>query len=256
MQEYQSFIRQVNKSIGLDLSLYKEAQMKRRLTSLRNRRGFDSFQKYFDAIMEDRSLMEEFLDKITINVSEFYRNPNRWKVLEDSIFPALKKKKDKIKIWSAACSTGEEPYTLSILAQQFWDKQNISIIATDIDDNVLSHAKQGLYKERALQEVSPNIKKKYFNQVADTYKISDDIKQPITFKKHNLLADTFPQNMDLIVCRNVLIYFTDEAKEELYNKFSNALSEDGIFFVGSTEQIFNPENFNLKVHDTFFYQKM
>mgnify|MGYP001182211094 CR=1 FL=1 len=256
MQDYQSFIRQVNKSIGLDLSLYKEAQMKRRLTSLRNRRGYNSFQQYFEAIIKDESLMEEFLDKITINVSEFYRNPNRWKVLEKSIFPAFKKKKDNIKIWSAACSTGEEPYTLSILAQQFWKKENISITATDIDENVLAHAKQGLYKERALQEVTPEVKNKYFHQVADTYKINDDIKKPIVFKKHNLLADSFPQNMDLIVCRNVLIYFTDEAKEDLYNKFSNALADDGIFFVGSTEQIFNPEKYNLKVHDTFFYQKM
>lgn len=256
MQEYQLFIKKIYQSIGLDLSLYKEAQMKRRLTSLRNRRGYSNFDDYYQAITRDSTLMEEFLDKITINVSEFYRNPNRWRVLEETILPAMRKKKDRIKIWSAACSTGEEPYTLSIIAQQFWDKKDISIIASDIDDNVLAHAKQGLYKERALQEVNPEIKKKYFSQVADTYKIVDDIKFPITFKKHNLLADPFPKDMDLIVCRNVLIYFTDEAKEELYRKFSRALAEDGIFFVGSTEQIFNPENYELKVHDTFFYQKI
>lgn len=92
MSEYQAFIGQIYKKTGLDLSLYKEVQMKRRLTSLRDKRGYESFQDYFKAINADQQLLQEFLDKVTINVSEFYRNPTRWKVLEDTIFHLLKNK--------------------------------------------------------------------------------------------------------------------------------------------------------------------
>ncbi|SFL85066.1 chemotaxis protein methyltransferase CheR [Gracilibacillus orientalis] len=255
MTEYQTFIDQIYKKTGLDLSLYKEVQMKRRLTSLRNKRGYESFDSYFKAINKDQQLLQEFLDKVTINVSEFYRNPVRWRVLEDKIVPTFKKNKRKIKIWSAACSTGEEPYTLAIIANQFWSLKDIEILATDIDPNVLARAKQGIYNDRALQEVPVNIKKKYFHQEGDTYKVDEQLKQAITFKEHNLLADPYPSNVDLIICRNVLIYFTEEAKSTIYHKFSDALANDGVFFVGSTEQIFSPDKYDLEVLDTFFYRK-
>ncbi|WP_066193208.1 MULTISPECIES: CheR family methyltransferase [Gracilibacillus] len=255
MSDYQQFIHKIYKKTGLDLSLYKEAQMKRRLTSLCQKRGFDSFLSYFHAINKDQQLLQEFLDKVTINVSEFYRNPSRWKVLERNVLPVFKQKRNKIKIWSAACSTGEEPYTLAIIASQIWGSHNIEIIATDIDPNVLARAKQGIYKERALQEVSDPIKKKYFHQEGPTFKVDEKIKRTVTFKQHNLLADKYPMNVDIIVCRNVLIYFTEEAKQTIYNRFSQALAKDGVFFVGSTEQIFSPEQYGFRVLDTFFYEK-
>ncbi|MDX8046120.1 protein-glutamate O-methyltransferase CheR [Gracilibacillus sp. S3-1-1] len=255
MTDYPTFIEKIHKKTGLDLSLYKEVQMKRRLTSLRNKRGFHSFNDYFQAINNDLELLQEFLDKVTINVSEFYRNPVRWRVLEDKLLPPFKKSKKKIKIWSAACSTGEEPYTLAIIANQFWDLSDIEITATDIDPNVLARAKQGIYNSRALQEVPEPIKQKYFHQEGDTYRIDERLKQTITFKEHNLLADQYPKEVDLIVCRNVLIYFTEEAKTRIYHQFSDALTNDGIFFVGSTEQIFSPERYGLKALDTFFYEK-
>ncbi|UOQ85879.1 CheR family methyltransferase [Gracilibacillus salinarum] len=255
MSDYQAFTSQVYKKTGLDLSLYKEAQMKRRLTSLRNKLGFHSFHDFFQVINTDQQVMNEFLDKVTINVSEFFRNPSRWEVLEKQIFPALSKKKNGIRIWSAACSTGEEPYTLAIIANQFWQASDIEIIATDIDQNVLARAKQGIYKERALQEVPPDMKKQYFHQEGDTYKIDEKLKETIRFQQHNLLADTYPAQVDLIVCRNVLIYFTEEAKRTVYQQFSRALAKDGIFFVGSTEQIFSPDQYGLEVFDTFFYKK-
>ncbi|WP_208587908.1 CheR family methyltransferase [Gracilibacillus suaedae] len=255
MTDYQTFIGQIYKKTGLDLSLYKEVQMKRRLTSLRNKRGYQSFSSYFQAINKDQQLLQEFLDKVTINVSEFYRNPARWRVLESKIIPTFKNKKSKIKIWSAACSTGEEPYTLAIIANQFWNVADIEILATDIDPNVLARAKQGIYNEKALQEVPADIKKKYFHQEGGTFKVDDKLKQAITFKEHNLLADPYPAQVDLIVCRNVLIYFTEEAKNTIYHKFSDALAEDGVFFVGSTEQIFSPDKYGFNVLDTFFYGK-
>ncbi|SER13302.1 chemotaxis protein methyltransferase CheR [Gracilibacillus ureilyticus] len=255
MDDYQAFAQKVYKKTGLDLSLYKEVQMKRRLTSLRNKRGFENFDQYFVAINKEQPLLQEFLDKVTINVSEFFRNPGRWKVLEDKIFPKIKQKQNKIRIWSAACSTGEEPYTLAILANQFWHLKDIEIVATDIDLNVLARAKQGIYNDRAVQDVPEDLKDKYLSQEAYTYKVNEKLKKCITFKQHNLLADPYPKGFDLIVCRNVLIYFTEQAKETIYHNFSQSLKQDGVFFVGSTEQIFNPEKYNFNVLDTFFYTR-
>jgi chemotaxis protein methyltransferase CheR len=254
-QDYLDFIRNVKRKTGIDLSLYKEAQMKRRLTSLYEKKGFHSFHEFFLAMNKDRQLLNEFLDRMTINVSEFYRNRKRWEVLEKKILPKLLNRNSRLKIWSAACSTGEEPYTIAMILSNFLPFSQIRIVATDIDENAIARAKTGIYPERSLNEVPPEMKEKYFTCSQDVYYISDCIKNTVTFKKHNLLQDPFGGPYDLIVCRNVLIYFTEEAKNELYKKFSAALNPGGILFVGSTEQIFNPGQYDFEIEDTFFYRK-
>lgn len=255
VQDYEQFVVNIKKKTGIDLALYKEAQMKRRLTSLYEKRGFRSFQEYYLAVSEDRNLLEEFLDRMTINVSEFYRNGKRWEVLEKKLLPKLLEKNGRLKIWSAACSTGEEPYTIAMILSKFMPLSQVQILATDIDENVITRAKMGAYPERSLNEVPEEMKRKYFTQDGSFFKISEEIKKTVTFKKQNLLADPFGGPFDLIVCRNVLIYFTEDAKDILYKKFSGALKQDGIFFVGSTEQIFNPSVYGFETEDTFFYKK-
>ncbi|WP_108671125.1 CheR family methyltransferase [Peribacillus acanthi] len=254
--DYQEFIAQVKVLTGIDLNLYKEAQMKRRLTSLYEKKGFGSFREFLLGIKADKQLLNEFLDRMTINVSEFYRNGKRWEVLEEKILPRLLQANKSIKVWSAACSTGEEPYTIAMVLSKFLPLSQIKILATDIDDNVLARAKMGVYHDRSLNEVPSSIKAKYFVKQGDYFKVVDQVKNTVTFRKHNLLADPFESGYDLIVCRNVLIYFTEEAKDQLYKKFSQALKPDGVFFVGSTEQIFNPAQFGLETEDTFFYKRL
>lgn len=254
-KDYEQFVENIKRITGIDLSLYKEAQMKRRLTSLYEKKGFRSFNEYFMALKENKTHLDEFLDRMTINVSEFYRNGKRWEVLEKKILPKLLAKNSRLKIWSAACSTGEEPYTIAMIMSKLQPLSQVQILATDIDENVISRAKIGAYPERALNEVPDDIRRKYFKQDGSLFYISDEIKKTVTFKKQNLLADPFAGPYDLIVCRNVLIYFTEEAKDILYKKFSSALKEDGIFFVGSTEQIFNPSLYDFETEDTFFYRK-
>ncbi len=253
--DYSRFIEKVKRKSGIDLSQYKEAQMKRRLTSLREKKGFTSFDEFFAEMNRNAPLFEEFLDRMTINVSEFYRNYKRWEVLENRILPLLIQEKNRIKVWSAACSTGEEPYTLAIMLSNMMRKQQFEIFATDLDENALQRARLGVYPERSLQELPQPLKDKYFTGNGSVYTIGDAIRQAVTFKKHNLLADPFDSGFDLIVCRNVMIYFTEEAKDELYRKFSKALRPGGILFVGSTEQIFNPGHYQLEPEDTFFYRK-
>lgn len=254
-QDYIFFISRINQKLGIDLSLYKEAQMKRRITSLRNKRGYQDFASYYRALEKNDALLKEFTKRLTINVSEFYRNPKRWVVLEQKIIPLLTEKKNKLTIWSAACSTGEEPYSIAMLLSELFPHIQVNIIATDIDEAVLRQAKQGVYQEQSLKNLSDHFKKEYFTYKNNLYHINNSIKNLVTFKKHNLLADAYPENIDLLICRNVLIYFTDKAKDLIYQKFGSSLNDKGILFVGSTEQIFNSDKYHLELVETFFYQK-
>ena len=256
IDEYDAFVEKIKIKTGIDLSLYKQSQMKRRLTSLYEKKGFSSFFEYYRAMSSNSELLEEFLDRMTINVSEFYRNYERWDILEQKILPALVKGKTDLKVWSAACSTGEEPYTLAMVLSTFFPLSRISILATDLDEKVIEKAKIGFYDERSLQEMPVSMKNKYFQQRGTGYLLDEKIKKTVVFQKHNLLSDSFPKNVDLIVCRNVLIYFTDEAKHALYEKFSRALAPGGILFVGSTEQVFTPQKYGFETADTFFYRKV
>lgn len=253
--DYEQFVGSIKRKTGIDLALYKEAQMKRRLTSLYEKKGYPSFLTFFDALSSNQEMMNEFLDRMTINVSEFYRNGKRWEVLEKKILPRLLKENKRLKVWSAACSTGEEPYTLAMVLSTYMPLSSVSILATDLDLNVIQKAKLGLYPERSLAEVPEAMKKKHFHKEGAFFKVSEEVKRAVSFKKQNLLSDRFESGYDLIVCRNVMIYFTEEAKDELYRKFNEALRPGGVLFVGSTEQIFNPERYGFEVEDTFFYKK-
>lgn len=260
MFDYEEFKKAFYEHSGIDLNLYKEKQMKRRLTSLVERNGYSSFMDFFRATLKDPKLYHTFINFLTINVSEFYRNPNQWEILKNIIIPGLIRQKgsvDRIRIWSSACSTGEEPYTLVMILSNFLPLSRIKILATDIDLDAIEKAKQGVYPSRSLKDLPPEYLKKYFEPISnETYKISDEIKKCVDFKQLNLLRDPYPQNMDLIVCRNVLIYFTEEAKSQIYVNFNRALTKDGILFLGSTEQIIGANKYGLKPVYTFFYQKV
>lgn len=258
MSDYESFIVKIYRLLNIDLKLYKEAQMKRRLTSLRNKRGFHDFATYFEEIKTNEEIREEFIDRITINVSEFYRNPKRWTVLREKVFPKLIESKNgrPLQIWSAACSTGEEPYSLAMMLEEHFSSIPYSILATDIDEKALRKAEEGVYNEQALKALPSHKKKQYFTFKNGRYHIDRRLKKHLKFKKHDLLQDQYPKNFDLIVCRNVLIYFTDEAKQYIYTNLAKSLREEGILFVGSTEQIFNPKEYDLQLFDTFFYEKI
>lgn len=255
MSDYEQFIQKIKRKTRIDLSLYKEAQMKRRLTSLYRKHGYRDFIEYFDAIDQDATLMEEFLDRMTINVSEFYRNPKRWDILEKKMIPLLMEESRRLKVWSAACSTGEEPYSLAMVLSKHMPLRDVRIEATDLDEGALERAKVGLYNERAIKDVPRDMLSRYFIKEGNHYQVVDEIKRTVTFRQHNLLEDRYGFGYDLIVCRNVMIYFTEEAKDQIYDEFAKALRPGGVLFVGSTEQIFNPERYGFEPIDTFFYQK-
>ena len=208
INNYEDFKKQVFSITSIDLNAYKEKQMKRRIDTLIARNKYDGYESYIKAIKSDSKLLDEFVNYLTINVSEFYRNPALWKKLEDIILPELINKfGTRLKIWSAACSTGDEPYSLAMVLAKKVPMRDIKIYATDIDDQVLEKAKDGVYSANSLKGLPDEYKNKYFEKMGDRYyKISDDIKKCVEFKKSNLLKDAYPQGCHLIVCRNVLIY--------------------------------------------------
>lgn len=254
-QDFERFIQLVKGKSGIDLALYKEAQMKRRLTSLRERRGYKSFSDFFQAFSADPALYAEFLDQMTINVSEFYRNPQRWEVLADKVIPELLSRSPRLKCWSAACSTGEEPYSIAMVLSQFMDLREVQVLASDLDQNAIERAKIGNYQASAVKDVPQAHLNRFFTKQGERYLVSDSLKRCVQYKRHNLLADAYDTGFDLIVCRNVLIYFTDEAKETVFSKFSQALKPGGYLFIGGTEQIFQPLQYDLEATETFFYRK-
>ena len=255
--DYEQFKEQVLALTKINLHMYKEKQMKRRIDSLIAKNKIDGYKNYVEAIKKDSKLFEEFVNYLTINVSEFWRNPEQWKVLEVNIIPGLIQMSGKnLKIWSAACSTGDEPYSLVMLLSKFMPLSNIKILATDIDKQVLEKARVGLYNEKSIAGLPDEFKKKYFTPIGKSnYQIADEIKRCVEFKEGNLLSDKYPTGMDLIVCRNVVIYFTDEAKTQIYKKFNDSLKKGAYLFVGSTEQIINYKELNYTSFKSFFYKK-
>lgn len=253
--DYEGFKEEIFKLTKINLTLYKEKQMKRRIDALIKKNNINTYKEYVQALKDNKDLFKEFINYLTINVSEFYRNPDQWAVLEKEVFPQLLNRNKKITIWSSACSTGDEPYTLVMVLNRLLPLNQIKILATDIDMGALEKAKNGVYTAKSLENLPKEMKDKYFNVNGDSFKIKDEVKACVEFKQFNLLRDPYPSGIDLIVCRNVLIYFTEEAKNDIYKKFNVALNPQGILFVGSTEQLIMANKYNFKSLKTFFYIK-
>jgi chemotaxis protein methyltransferase CheR len=177
-------------------------------------------------------------------------------MMDEKFIPELISKFGKrLKIWSAACSTGDEPYSLVMALSRHLDLKDIKITATDIDKQVLATAKTGLYSAKSIAAVPDDFKKKYFTKVGASFQISEDIKKCVEFKEGNLLRDAYPTGCHMIVCRNVVIYFTEEAKHDIYDKFNKSLMNGGLLFIGSTEQVMDYKELGYIRRSSFFYEK-
>lgn len=255
-RDWAAFKQKLKQKTEIDLDLYKEPQMKRRIGNLVTRGGFDSYTAYFDNAAKDKDEFASFIEYLTINVSEFFRTPEKFGKLETDVIPDLLKRSPKLNIWSAGCSIGAEPYSLAIIMKEMTPATRHRILATDLDVEIIAKAKRGEYSSGEIKSMSEARLKKYFVQEGpDKFVVKDEIKRCIEFKRHNLLKDPFEKNFDLILCRNVVIYFTEEAKDVLYRNFFNALKPGGILFVGATEAILNFRKMGYTSFQPFFYQR-
>ncbi|MCH5332797.1 MAG: protein-glutamate O-methyltransferase CheR [Agathobacter sp.] len=254
---YEQFKKDVLQMTKIDLNFYKENQMRRRIDSLATKNGCTNYEEYTRLLKQEPKKFEEFINFLTINVSEFYRNPDQWKLMEETVIPKLiKDHGNRIKIWSAACSTGDEPYSLVMAFSRHLPLSSIQVMATDIDKQVIEKAKVGLYNEKSIAGVPADLKKKHFTKIGESYQISDDIKRCVTFREHNLLKDPFLKDYDLILCRNVVIYFTEDAKATIYKNFYDSLTNHGVLFIGSTEQISSYKEIGFTRLSSFYFEKV
>lgn len=245
----------VLREYGINLSAYKSKQLVRRIESFISRCGASTEAEFINLLKLDKQLSKKFQDHLTINVSEFFRNKEMFNDLEQKIRDNLKPEKNTLKIWSAACSNGSEPYTLAIIMDRLTPGKKHNILATDIDSTILESAKRGVYTKNDIKNVDTILINKYFTNAGEVFSINDEIKKRVVYKKHDLILDRYENDFDLIVCRNVVIYFTMEAKNQIYKKFYDAMKPGGLLFVGATESIYNYRELGFEKASTFIYRK-
>ncbi len=251
--DWTAFYANVKRKVNLDLDLYKANQLQRRIVSMAEQKDCKTLDQFWTWISLSPANMEWFLDRLAINVSELFRNPEKWREMEGKILPELLKKTSRLKIWSAGCSYGAEAHTLAAILDQRFSGSH-KIIGTDIDTAALNQAKAGTFGPTDIKAV-PKEYAQYFHAKGTEYTADPRLKKYLEFRKGNLLADRFDTGFDLIMCRNVVIYFTEEAKADLYKKFFQALKPGGILFVGSTERIFKADEIGYQTVLPFYYQK-
>ncbi|MBI4823209.1 MAG: protein-glutamate O-methyltransferase CheR [Nitrospirae bacterium] len=249
-----------------DDSIYLlESRLSRRLKI----HHLDNFRDYYRLLLYDRYKEEEFselMDILTINETYFFREEIQLKALNEEILKDLytaKKDTKKIRIWSAGCSSGEEPYTIAMLVLEqgaYFDGWDIEILGSDINQRVLQSARKGLYRKNSFRNTNEYFAKKYFKENDGIYKISDNIKKLVNFSYLNLLDPfkvKFVETMDVILCRNVLIYFHMDARKKVIENFYNRLSDGGYLLLGHAESLMNVStSFTLKhLKNDMVYQK-
>ena len=256
--EFEAFRRRAYHLTGLDLTSYKAPQMHRRLVALMARHRITNFADYARVLETDAERRQEFRDYVTINVSEFFRDLDRFGDLERRVLPELLSAGTGLRVWSAGCSIGAEPYSIAILLNELAPGRAHSILATDVDQTILDRARAGAgYLANDLRNVGAQRIRRWFDATHDgRFNVGSAARGGIRFTRHDLLRDSYPIGpFDLIACRNVVIYFTEEAKDRILQGFVKALAPGGMLFVGGTEAIMRPQPLGLTVAGAGLYRK-
>jgi len=229
---------------GITFTSTNRSILESRLKEGLREKNLASAREYYGIITGDREEMKKFLDSITTNLTRFFRNQAQFDALEHYVIPELIKIKKAgggttIKIWSAGCSTGEEPYTLGmILSRILTPPWRYEIIASDISLKCLMTAKEGFYPDSRIVGIPDDHLKKYFERIEGGYKVIPDIMSKIRFDYHNLKNDSGQRGFDVVFCRNVIIYFDEAAQAAVINRFWDAMASKSFLFIGHSESLF------------------
>jgi chemotaxis methyl-accepting protein methylase len=236
---------------GFDFSGYRPDMLERRIGQRLTAKTCNDFNEYLSCLQRDTDEMDELIDVITINVSRFFRDTLIFELIADRILPAIIREKtgmqdNSLRIWSAGCAMGEEPYSLAILLQELLEKErssmNLHIFATDIDDRVLKDAKKAVYPSSSVENIKYRLLTKYFTQEGTSFRLIPEIKKLVTFslydmldKKRGVPPESVFGNFDLVLCRNLLIYFNIEYQEIIFAKLYRSLAKNGYLILGEAE---------------------
>jgi chemotaxis protein methyltransferase CheR len=254
--DYLKFCDGLRQLTGVDLTQYKRPQMERRLRSFLERRGFRTLSESLPSLRSDRAELDALLDRMTINVSQLWRNPEHWHVLEKSIIPELGAR-GRLRCWSAGSSYGAEAYTLAALGRQAAPKARIEVLGTDIDRRMVDRAKEGVFSAEDARSAPPEAMRKWFEPVAGGVQARQELRSICRFEVGDLLRIAPPRNrFDLILCRNTVIYFSEPIRDELHARLAGALVSGGYLMVGATERVANPADLGLEPAHPFIFRKV
>lgn len=250
---------EITRVAGLALADYKEKVLRRRIAVRMRARDVESYDAYGALLKGDPDELEKLKDALTINVTRLYRNPETWDRLRGLVLPdLLARREGAVRVWSAGCSSGEEPYTLAIcLAEEAerakrpdWVGRAV-ITATDIDEIVMAKARAGRYPDSAFVEMPPALAARYFREVGQGQReVVPALKRMVQVKRQDLLREPPPAPpYDLVVCRNVVIYFDRDGQERLFERFTDALTPGGFLLLGKVETLFGPARDRLELLD-------
>lgn len=261
-EEFKNFSTLIHNESGIYMKDSKLTLLSNRLRKRLNALSLTEFSDYYNYLQKlageaKKKEYEELLDVVSTNETYFFRNERQFEAFSDYCLPeiAKNKKNKKLRIWSAACSTGEEPYTLAICVlenMRYFTGWEIEIIATDLAPSVLDFAKDGLYSGRRIEKVPPQFLKKYFtieDKDKGVYAVKDELRKMVDFYYHNFFKSPFPTDIDVIFCRNVMIYFDKNHQTRLIADFYNSINQDGYLFIGHSETLHS-------ISDDFVYKKI
>lgn len=266
--DFHAFSELVHQKAGINLHEGKKELVRARLARRIREGSFNGFRDYFNFIISEKSGDElvQLLDSISTNLTHFFREPRHFNYMAQDILPRLsesgKKNGKQLRIWSAGCSTGEEPYSIAMVVMENmpstagWD---IKILATDLSTKVLATASGGMYYQDSLKDVSQSLLRRYFQKGRGKwegyYRVKPSIKKTIYFRRLNLIEPfPFSKPFDLIFCRNVMIYFNKETQADLVARFYDALAKDGHLFIGHSESLTGVSH-NFKYVQPTIYRK-
>jgi chemotaxis protein methyltransferase CheR len=265
-EEFNLFRRYIYEKVGIALSEQKTTLVKGRLNKRLNQLNLESFGEYYEYLVSDESGEELslFVSAISTNVTSFFREGAQWKWLEGYLPQLIAAKREKkLRIWSAGCSSGEEPYTILMFLQHHlsdFDKWDIKILATDISNKVLTHAMRGAYEPKSVEGLSSEIISRAFEPKKNEnghYQIRSALREKILFRKYNLVTDPFffKNSFDMIFCRNVMIYFDEATRNDLIGRFATLLPKGAPLFLGSSESLTTHRE-SLKLLGSSIYQRI
>lgn len=243
---FKFLLDKIQRNKGADFSLYRTGTLKRRIDSRLKAAGCKDYSDYVIYLNKNSEEYDNLISAITINVTEFFRNPETFDVLANKVIPEVvrtKKEQGKniIRAWSAGTSNGEEAYSLAILFLEALEENiadfDIVVYGTDIDPACIEKGKAGIYTAGSIKEINKERLMEYFNKKEENYEVNDSVKKLTMFTAHNLVSDEFIKHLDLILCRNVVIYFTKPLQEMVYSNFARTLNKDGFLVLGKVESL-------------------
>ena len=242
--ELDALLDYLRESRGFDFGGYKRTGLARRITHRMSQAGIDSFHDYLDRLQVDADEFTALFNTILINVTGFFRDPEAWDRLRTEVVPGLLAERspgDPLRIWSTGCSSGQEAYSLAmLLAEELGTDaylKQVKIYATDIDDEALSQARRAAYQEAELEGVPADLRAKYFELRDDRYVFTPDLRRTVIFGRNDLVQDAPISRVDLLLCRNTLMYFNAETQQRVLNRFHFALVPRGVLFLGRAEML-------------------